>query len=49
MDCWCSHDFKVGAKMEVMQESVSDISDIVHCLKKLPPLHCLDDPCTFVR
>ena len=23
-------------------------SDIVHCLKKMPPLHICDDPCTFV-
>ena len=49
MDVWCDHDSKVGAKMETMQESVSDVSDIVHCMKKLPKLHVLDDACTFVR
>jgi hypothetical protein len=49
MDAWCTHDFKIGAKMEVMQESVADISDIIHCMKKFPPLHILDDPCHFVR
>ena len=49
MDCWCPHDMKVGAKLEVMQESVSDISDIIHCMKKFPKLHLLDDPCHFVR
>ena len=34
--------------METMQESVSDISDIVHSMKKFPKLHVLDDACTFV-
>ena len=49
MDAWCPHDMKVGAKLEAMQESVSDISDIIHSMVKFPKLHCLDDPCTFVR
>ena len=49
MDAWCIHDFKIGAKMESIQESVSDISDIIHSMKKFPVLHILDDPCHFVR
>ena len=48
-DMWCQHDVKVGSKMEAMQESVSDVSDIVHSMKKFPPVHCLDDPCHLVR
>jgi hypothetical protein len=49
MDAWCPHQMKIGSKQETMQESVSDICDIIHCMKKLPKLHCLDDACTFVR
>ena len=49
MDAWCPHNTKVGAKLETMQESVSDISDIIHCLEKMPKLHILDDPCHYVR
>ena len=45
---WCPHETKVGAKMEALQESVSDVSDILHSLRKLPPLHVLDDPCHLV-
>ena len=48
-DLWCPHETKIGAKMEALQESVSDVSDIIHSLKKLPTLHVLDDPCHFVR
>ena len=29
----CPHLFKVGAKMQACQESVSDPSDLVHALK----------------
>lgn len=48
MDAWCPHDTKIGSKMETMQESVSDINDIIHCLKKFPILHIHDDSCHLV-
>ena len=32
-DMHCSHLFKVGAKLQACQESVSDPSDLVHALK----------------
>ena len=48
-DVWCPHEVKVGSKLESLQESVSDVSDIIHSLKKMPTLHLLDDACHFVR
>ena len=48
-DVWCPHDTKIGSKLEALQESVSDVSDVLHSMKKLPTLHILDDPCHFVR
>ena len=44
MDAWCDHDMKIGAKMEAMQESVSDIrygttlalNFKVQCFKEVP-------------
>ena len=46
---WCPHNTKVGSKMETMQETVSDVSDVLHCMKKLPTVHILDDACHFTR
>ena len=48
-DVWCPHNTKIGSKMETMQETVSDVSDVIHCMKKLPTLHILDDACHFTR
>ena len=46
-DCHCPHLFKIGTKVQALQESVMDPSNIVHSLKKRPILHVLDDPCTL--
>ena len=48
-DAWCQHDMKVASKIETMQETVSDVSDVVHSLKKFPVLLVMDDPCHYVR
>ena len=48
-DMWCQHEMKIASKLETMQESVSDVSDILHTMKKIPPVHVLDDPCHLVR
>jgi len=47
-DMYCSHLFKLGAKLQACQESVSDPSDLVFSLLKLPILMICDDPCTLV-
>ena len=46
---YCEHLTKVASKFMPVQESVSDPSDIIHSLKKMPVVHLMDDPCTFVR
>ena len=46
-DCFCPHLFKLASKMEVIQESVSDPSDIIHSMKKRPILIVCDDACTL--
>ena len=43
------NDSEVSSKLEALQESVSDFSDRVLCLKKLPILHILDDPCLLPK
>ena len=48
-DMYCEHLTKVGSKLMAVQESVSDPSDIIHSMKKMPVVHILDDSCTFVR
>ena len=40
-DVWCPHNIKVASKMEARQETVSNPSDVVHSMKKLPVLHIL--------
>lgn len=47
-DLWCIHCTKIGAKMETMQESVSDSLDLIQSLVKVPILHICDDACTLV-
>lgn len=46
---FCEHKIKVGAKMMTIQETVSDPYDILNSLVKYPPVHLLDDACTYVR
>ena len=48
-DVFCDHLFKIGSKMHSVQESVSDVSDITHSMKKYPVCHIMDDSCTYVR
>lgn len=43
MDARCPRDTEIGSMMETMQESVSDIIDIIHRLQKLPIVHIHDD------
>ena len=46
-DCHCPHLFKLASKMEVIQESVSDPSNICHSFKKRPICVVCDDACTL--
>lgn len=48
-DCYCPHLFKIGTKVEAIQESVADPSNLIHSMKKRPVLHICDDPCTLVE
>ena len=48
-DGHCPHLFKIASKMETVQESVSDPSNIIHSMKSRPILHICDDPCTLVE
>ena len=46
-DCHCPHLFKLASKMEVIQESVGDPSNIMHSFNKRPICLVCDDPCTL--
>ena len=48
-DLWCQHETKIGSVMQTLQESVTDPSDLVHSMKKLPKVHLCDDSCTLGR
>ena len=48
-DCHCPHRFKIASKMQSVQESVSDPSNIIHSLVKRPILHICDGACTSVE
>ena len=48
-DCHCPHLFKLCSKMESIQESVADPSDIMHSFKKRPICLVCDDACTLVE
>ena len=48
-DCFCPHLFKICSKMETVQESVSDPSNIIHSMKTRPILHICDDACTLAE
>ena len=40
---------EVGSKLVALEESVRDVSDLLYCLKKLPTLHIVDDPCQLPK
>ena len=48
-DVFCEHLFKIASKVQSLQESVSDPSDVVQSMKKMPKVHILDDSCNYVR
>ena len=48
-DCHCPHLFKLCSKMETIQESVADPSNILHSFKKRPICVVCDDACTLAE
>ena len=46
---FCEHGTKVGSKLHPVQESVSDVSNILRSMKKYPVGHIMDDSCTYRR